>query len=346
MKNIKIFCIHPCTNNLESFIKHFDFKPLTDSFNFQWSEDAPDYLIATEHIYKNKKLNQVFKKLYSKAKIKILCAEEAMACDWNIFDYGAGFDANLYFEDRYTQLLPPFLFFKNFVFEPQNNITTIDQAQSLLSEKKKFCNFLYSNANAHPIRDQIFHHISKQYKKVDSLGKHLNNTGVKGTGYVGHIRDCVTLKQPYKFSIACENAYYKGYTTEKILTSLQAHTIPIYFGNPLIGCDINPKSFINYHDFNNLEDMLDFIKKVDESDELWCKMIVEPWQTPEIMKHAKEREKKYYNFWTNLFEQDFVKAKRLPEGTYINIYQDWLFNHKYQVGNSLQKVIKKLSSLR
>lgn len=344
MKNINLFCIHPCTNDIDSFIKHFEFKSLTDSFNFQWNENAPDYLIATEHIYKNKKLYQLFKKLYNKAKIKIFYAEEAMGCDWNIFDYGLGFDANLHFEDRYAQLLPPFVFFKNFVFESQNDIQTTDQAHSLLLEKKKFCNFLYSNANAHPIRDRIFHHLSKQYKRVDSLGKHLNNTGFKGTGYVGHIRDCVTLKQPYKFSIACENAFYKGYTTEKILTSLQAHTIPIYFGNLLIGNDINPKAFISYHDFNNLDNMLDFIKKVDESDELWCKMIAEPWQTPENIKHAQEREKKYYSFWTKIFEQDFESAKRLPEGTYMNIYQGWSFNRKYQTGSLLQRIIKKIIS--
>ena len=40
------------------------------------------------------------------------------------------------------------------------------------------------------------------------------------------------MKKPYKFSIAFENAWYPGYTSEKIVTSMLAGTIPIYWGNP------------------------------------------------------------------------------------------------------------------
>ena len=53
MKEIKLFTLHPCINSTENFIKHFNLEPLTQSFNFQWETNTPDYLIATEHIYKN-----------------------------------------------------------------------------------------------------------------------------------------------------------------------------------------------------------------------------------------------------------------------------------------------------
>lgn len=54
MKEIKLFALHPCINSTENFIKHFNLEPLTQSFNFQWETNTPDYLIATEHIYKIK----------------------------------------------------------------------------------------------------------------------------------------------------------------------------------------------------------------------------------------------------------------------------------------------------
>ncbi|RGR44442.1 hypothetical protein DWY45_18825 [Phocaeicola plebeius] len=78
-----------------------------------------------------------------------------MGCDWNIFDYGLGFDRNLIINDRYVQLPAPFDFFKNFIFNPENEIKTIEQAKILLTQKNKFCNFLYSNPKAHPTRDLI-----------------------------------------------------------------------------------------------------------------------------------------------------------------------------------------------
>lgn len=345
MKEIKLSALHPCINSTENFIKHFNLEPLTQSFNFQWETNTPDYLIATEHIYKNKKLNRIFKNLYKKSKIKIFYAEEAMGCDWNIFDYGLGFDRNLIINDRYVQLPAPFDFFKNFIFNPENEIKTIEQAKILLTQKNKFCNFLYSNPKAHPTRDILFHFISQNYKKVDSLGKHLNNTNTKATGYIGHIEDCVLIKKPYKFSIACENAFYEGYTTEKILTSLQAHTIPIYFGNPLASLDINPKAFINVHDFNSLQDLLEFIKEIDKSDELWCQMIAEPWQTYENKESELKRKENYYNFINNIFSKEIHSAQRLPQGTYIDIYQNWFFNRDFLPSTFFEKVWHKLSSI-
>lgn len=215
MKEIKLFALHPCINSTENFIKHFNLEPLTQSFNFQWETNTPDYLIATEHIYKNKKLNRIFKNLYKKSKIKIFYAEEAMGCDWNIFDYGLGFDRNLIINDRYVQLPAPFDFFKNFIFNPENEIKTIEQAKILLTQKNKFCNFLYSNPKAHPTRDILFHFISQNYKKVDSLGKHLNNTNTKATGYIGHIEDCVLIKKHINFPLHVRMLFTKDILQKK-----------------------------------------------------------------------------------------------------------------------------------
>ena len=89
------------------------------------------------------------------------------------------------------------------------------------------------------------------------------------------------MKKPYKFSIAFENAWYPGYTSEKIVTSMLAGTIPIYWGNPDISREFNSASFINCHDFPTLDDAAAYVQKVDEDDNLWCEIMSRPWKTPE-----------------------------------------------------------------
>ena len=49
----------------------------------------------------------------------------------------------------------------------------------------------------------------------------------------------------FKFSIAFENSSTPGYTTEKIVQALAADTIPIYWGDPLVGRVFNEGRIIN-----------------------------------------------------------------------------------------------------
>jgi len=129
---------------------------------------------------------------------------------------------------------------------------------------RKFCNFIYSNRKATE-RIEFFHKLS-QYKRVDSGGKVLNNIG-------GRVDDKLKFLQSYKFTIAFENACYPGYTTEKISEALLARTVPIYWGNPLVSRDFNPDSFINCHDFECFDAVIEFVRKVDADDELYHKYI-------------------------------------------------------------------------
>ena len=78
-----------------------------------------------------------------------------------------------------------------------------------------------------------------------------------------------------------ENAQYKGYNTEKILTSFRAHTIPIYWGDPGIENIYNPKAFINCNKYSSIDEILNIIKEIDNDDEKYIEMVTQPWQTPE-----------------------------------------------------------------
>lgn len=149
-----------------------------------------------------------------------------------------------------------------------------------------------------------------------------NNVKQRGTGYVGHESACVEIKNPYKFSIAAENAQFEGYTTEKLLTSLAAHTIPIYFGDPEIEKIVNPKCFINCNKLNKLEDVLEIVNRIDSNDNLWLEMVASPWQTEEQVILSEKRKANYYCFFKVLFNQPLDKAVRRPIGCRPKMYWD------------------------
>lgn len=316
MKQIRIFCIHPFCNDLDSFLDylHLDYSDI----EFIWDENSPEYLISTEAIFSNKKCNTLFHKLYLKAKINILVAQEAMCPDFNLFDYAVSFDCNLQNGDRFVQLIPPFTMYHNFLSTITNSIKNEKEALIELKTKTGFCNFLYSNWKAHPIRDELFFALSS-YKKVDSLGRHLNNVEKLGTGYVGHANECNDIKRPYKFSIACENASFRGYTSEKIYTSLSAHTVPIYWGDPEIVRNVNPDCFVNVNDYSSIDDLIQAVKTIDEDDLLWAKMVSSPWRTDTQIAYHKERDKSYKDFFYHIFNQEIEHASRIGKGTYPNI---------------------------
>lgn len=97
------------------------------------------------------------------------------------------------------------------------------------------------------------------YKHVDFLGAYLNNTGFSDghvTSIEDRVRRSVAIKSRYKFTIAFENAPQRGYTSEKVFTSLEAHSIPIYWGNPDIDKIVNDEAIINCHKYADFEEAL------------------------------------------------------------------------------------------
>ena len=215
-------------------------------------------------------------------------------------------------------------FHKASVLEKENSIRTVEEAREELKSKKEFCNFLYSNGRAHPIRDQLFYAIS-EYKHVDSLGGHLRNVDdIAGKlGGYDWMAGGINIKKHYRFSIASENATYEGYVTEKLLTSLQAHTIPIYWGDPGVKQEFNEKAFIYVNECASLTEVVEKVKQVEENEELWCRMIAEPWQTEEQIERQEKEMEEYRSFISNIFDQDIKKAVRRAQGTYPEEYRKW-----------------------
>lgn len=80
-------------------------------------------------------------------------------------------------------------------------------------------------ANPIPTGMPMFHKLSA-FRFVNSLGPHLNNTPGDGHRAEDWYASSIRMKKPYKFSIAFENAWYPGYTSEKIVTSMLAAPFP------------------------------------------------------------------------------------------------------------------------
>ncbi len=144
-------------------------------------------------------------------------------------------------------------------------------------EKSKFCNFVYSNANA-PERVTFFEQLSK-YKRIDSAGRALNNVGYtipKGLTSTGEREKLHEFMSEYKFTIAFENSSYPGYTTEKILNAFLSNTVPIYWGNPMVTREFNSEAFINCHDYRTFEEVVARVIELDNNDDLYFQCLNQP----------------------------------------------------------------------
>src|ERR1035441_9420256 len=92
-------------------------------------------------------------------------AGENIQPDFNICDYAFG-SSWMTFGDRYCRC--PFFMLMNQFDEIRQRRRT-NPLEVNVGEKDRFCNFIYSNADADPFRDEIFAALN-QYQKVDSVG--------------------------------------------------------------------------------------------------------------------------------------------------------------------------------
>ena len=112
------------------------------------------------------------------------------------------------------------------------------------------------------------------HKKVDSGGRLLNNIGYNiERGSESKLK----WMRNYKFSITFENASYPGYTTEKLMHALISDTIPIYWGDPLVANDFNPKAFVNCLDFHSYSEVVELIREIDHNDNLYREYLSQPY---------------------------------------------------------------------
>lgn len=220
--------------------------------------DEPDYVIYS--VYGKNHLHYDC--------IRIFFTGECLFPDFNEADYAAGFD-HLQIGDRYSRV-PLYCALK---YKPAYDSLANRKVYSQDDiAGRDFCSFVVSNHMAVSGRDVFFNKLS-EYKQVASGGRYLNNVG-------GPVADKIAFLRQYKFNIAFENSSVDGYITEKIVDAFTAGAVPIYYGDPRVAEDFNPKAFINVNDYPSFDAVIERIKEIDANDELYLEMLNQPCVQP------------------------------------------------------------------
>lgn len=334
-KNIRIAFATFMNNNLNTEAMR---NMLSKKYNVIEDYENYDYFFCDDTLYYDvKNMYEILN--IPNNKVKIMIALEAVFPDLNLFDYAITFCNHFSCYDRVLHI--PYLEYLSCIGY-KYILDRIDEPK-IYEKKNKFCNFIYGNSNGHIMREKLFFAISK-YKRVDSLGKFLNNTKIKNTRKDKNwLEISIDLKQDYRFSIACENAIFPGYTSEKLLTSFLAGTIPVYWGNDAVSEEFNEASFINANKYSSLEEIVHVIKEIDEDEDKYKTMLFAPARTNEqINKFYVHREDFYRNYFS-IFEQSVIKAKRQPQGCWPDyMYPNFFYTSRSNFGTSVKELISRI----
>jgi hypothetical protein len=253
--------------------------------------DCPDFLIFAD-------LGQHVHRVHNCVKIH-WCVED-FAPDFSLCDYAL---TCRQLDDPRNLRLPSYA-----LHNPRALLKDSESAEQIMAAKTRFCGFLAGYANRKTrVRNEFFHRLC-QYKKVDSAGGALNNTGYRvppgAAAKLGFLR-------PYKFNLAFENASVPGYTTEKIIQAMQARAMPIYWGNPGIAEEFNPRSFLNYFDFPGEEALIEKIIELDQDDAKYLEYLRQPYFHNNQPNEFFSRER-LLNFFEKIFTTPItpVSARR------------------------------------
>lgn len=309
-------------------LKYVDFWP-----QFNYKEDIIYQFLQTSEKYKVEIVDEnpeylVFS-MFGKAHfnydcVKIFFTGEELCPDFNICDYAIGFEY-MDFSDRYFRY-PLYLV-------PQYNEDYDAMCDRPKFAKSEFCSFVYSNDNAHEIRNTFFRKLC-EYKKVNSGGRLLNNIG-------GPVEDKVAFERKHKFSIAFENCSHPGYTTEKLMQAFAAGTVPIYWGDPLVEYEFNKDAFINVLSFDSIEDCINYVIYLDNDDTAYQKVLCQKAIIEED-KAKKQVNGRFFTFLDSIFSQDYEKAFRRTRICHNKKYfQMMADNYKVYVKDTYQDKLKR-----
>ena len=232
--------------------------------------------------------------------VRIFFTGECVSPNFNISDYALAFDP-IEFGDRYCRL--PLI--KLLSSYPHLQTPRLP-SNELLSKKTGFCAYVMSNTkNSAPEREQLVDALNT-YKPVAMGGKWRNNVG-------GPVADKIQFQSAYKFVLAIENYSAPGYLTEKFADAAASNAIPIYWGDPSITKYLNPKAFINCHDFNSLEQLVAYIREIDQNDDACRTILSEPW-FPNNLEPQEWQDATFTNFLCHIFDQPHHQAYRRNRG--------------------------------
>lgn len=250
-------------------------------------EDRPEFLIYALTGHRHRLYNCT----------KIYTHHETYRPNWKESDYAVlPFDPG----DPRVLYLPLYAFDRS----PAPLIRGRVEAAAIRAAKPRFCALLSNYADrsvAHRIR---FFHLLNRRRRVDSVGRGLNNAGF--AGIPGHDRKLEFYRQ-YRFILSFENKDLPGWVTEKMYDPLAVHAIPIFWGDRGASRYFNPAAYIQAHDFGSLEELADHVVRTDDDPELYRRYVeASPFhenRAPDVF--AEERT---LDFFAKIFRNPVVPA--------------------------------------
>ena len=267
-------------------------KIIKDKYLVLINSKNPDYLIY--NVFGCKYLLSKYNN-----SIKIAYFTENQLPDFSKADYCIG-NSHINYLDRYFRMP---IYFINGINAIKNEAIELIRNKILKNPiRTKFCSAVISNIyTTDGFRLNFIKELSK-YKKVDMGGKYKNN--------VGEIKNKIKFLSSYKFSISMENTEGDGYLSEKIIDSFLSGTIPIYYGDYMIDEFINPDTYILIRGEKDIKNKIEYIKEIDNNDELYKKIIRKKVLLSNNNKENKIK-KEFIEFFENIFEQNKILAKRI-----------------------------------
>lgn len=174
------------------------------------------------------------------------------------------------------------------VDSPLNWLTEKRNFEEISKRNSRFCSITQASNNDY--RGLIFDKLS-EYKQVTSSGpwrqniskdEELNKYQWMNPIYIGRndgltYREKINFFQKHKFNMAIHYTNTDYILQEKIYHAFFSGAIPIFFGNRFILEEgFNPESFINLHEYENLDEFLDLVRKIDTDSSLHRKYIEAP----------------------------------------------------------------------
>ena len=239
--------------------------------------------------------------------IRIFYTRENISPDFNFCDYAIGFDY-LTLGDRYFRFPDYYLDRESFGLMNDKTYFTSDNIRS----KGGFCGFWYRLDEDTPERSLFFERLS-QYRTVDAGGPLRN-------AFEGVVSEQLPFLSDHKFTIAFEACSHPGYTSDVLMRAFAAQSIPIYWGNPFIGREFNTQAFVNCHDFRSWSEVIDAVRRIDQSDELYLKMMRAPALTgPE--RDIDRMEENLLAFLSSIFDRPLERARRRSRAAASQAYE-------------------------
>ena len=244
---------------------------LETKFDVKITDSNPDLLFySNDYMHENNR----FKKQYENSR-KIFFSGESSAPDLDFADLSLTCHKST---DKNFRL-PLWVLFINWFDvgykKDRDQSFLLDQQKLLKVNKKinkKFCSFVASNNSGK--RMEVIPKLLKEID-IDCGGQLFNNTNktIKGRG---DQKWKINFLQKYKFNFCFENDLIDGYVTEKIIHSMFANSIPVYWGSDVVFDDFNKNSFIYLNEYN-IDELIIKLNELNKNKNEYLELLAQPW---------------------------------------------------------------------